>query len=454
VTSALGRLTAIAFLATIIACSRGELEPTRDRTVAAGSAFAAAVPARISASPSGASACDRRIRRLLAAEPALPRSAPLDAQRLAVLASAKAEPVVFVRTPTLDPTTCRTARSHIQSLEHARKPGSVLARLLPQFRRQPELGRQVLLREGYLYAETAELARALVERVGPQHLFREHRIWIQRGERVGYAVKNDKQQYVWEDGHERGRNVRLILFDRIGVGVPPPALHRDLRALRYTLHFDRARLRQIAEERLILDLRYGEHWVPTLVRAVGAGLELECEAPAWSHATAATEARMSEARRERALRAWRRSLLARIEHGVPIEPAATPTASEESGDGARTWRSVERSMFRKVAEAIAPGGDEGRWFDEVDAPADDYAPGDVLVGEHQALFVYESDPLSGMPIAVIAARGRPAIRPFHGSEGGTLRRLRPKLEWLESSVPALEDPLLVPPPLVAGPTPE
>jgi hypothetical protein len=265
--------------------------------------------------------CEQRIAAVLAA-PALPGAPELEAARAQVLSSAKAEPVLFVARPRLAPDARQDAVVYASRLARTRHPWDVLGQLLPVFQADPEAGRQTLLRDGYLYAETALLAYALYDRVRPEHLFSTDRIWIQRGETLRWAVRDGAGRYGWEDAP--AEPLQLILFDRVGSDEPPPPLHRDLRSLRYRLHFERARVRRITREHLVADLRYGpELWVPSLLRTEGARLELECEAGA------PDAERERAARHARALATLRQAMLDQIEEALPFEEPLTEIGQQD-----------------------------------------------------------------------------------------------------------------------------
>src|SRR5690606_3522989 len=194
---------------------------------------------------------------------------------------AKGEPAFFVRTPRFSADPSEDAAYLRHRLASARHPWGLLERLLPRFQREPELGREVLLREGYLYATEPDLAFALVSLAGPHHLVAAERIWVERGARLMHASRRGGR-YVYDDGPLQNEPVKLLMFDRLGVGNEPeaPPLLRDFRSLAYQLGFDRARVRHIGHERLLVDLRYeGRLWVPTLLESSGARLELELELP-------------------------------------------------------------------------------------------------------------------------------------------------------------------------------
>jgi len=82
--------------------------------------------------------------------------------------------------------------------------------------------------------------------------------------------------------------------------------------------------------------------------------------------------------------------------------------------------------------------------------SDRYLPGDVVAihgprsdGENHwhSFFVYDSDPVTGLPMLLASNAGKPRIRSWEGEMRAAPRRsihtrVRPRLEWLESVVPA------------------
>ena len=66
------------------------------------------------------------------------------------------------------------------------------------------------------------------------------------------------------------------------------------------------------------------------------------------------------------------------------------------------------------------------------------------VMHYHSFFVYETDPVTGVPIAIVGNPGRPSLRVWETEARRTPRRaiwhrIRPHLHWLESVVsPTLE----------------
>jgi hypothetical protein len=278
--------------------------------------------------PTLRSTCEREFKAVFG-EPELPGTPELDERRASVLLYAKAEPTVFVRKPLPPAHSGAVSEAYREQLSTTSSPWSQLKRLWGVFSANPELGRSVLLREGYLYADKPELAFALVDLVTAQQLFSDKEIWIHRGERVLHAERKKAGYYVFTDGPERGRQVKLVLFDRIGAGEPPPALHRDFRALRDRLGFDRAKVVRASYHHVIADLRYGSIWVRTLLGSRGARLDLECEAGSPEASAIVKRVRAKHRREQHVLGLLRGAIADGIADGLPFDEPLTEYGQQD-----------------------------------------------------------------------------------------------------------------------------
>ena len=527
---------------------------SEDRSHPSAGVAVRAEPAPVTvAEPEHGPACIDRIERALA-EPGEAGTPKLDQNRGVVLLYAKAEPVLFTRTPEPENKGSEASQTYRTLLRQTSSPWSVLDRLWPVFSQNPELGRSVLLRDGYLYAEKPELAFALVDLVTVQMLFSDRHVWIQRGERTLNAERTKNGRYVFTDGPERGQRVKLLLFDRIGTGEPPSPLHRDFRALRSELGFDRVRVVHLGREQIVADLRYGSVWVRSLLASQGAHLELVCDAPAAGSGQAVLAFRSERARKDRALRPLRSAIVQGVEEGLPFDEPLTEYGQQDGklryrwldayargqndyefqGDkyyvfnvrgrplvpevcvdfvfdsferASGTWwrpRGEKRervvgkldfttipdeqrrraTSFIEYAQAHPESFDTDtlaeadrvpfkfprRLSDFLVNEADRFQPGDVVlirgyapwdkpwkprVMHFHSFFIYESDPLTGMPIALAGNPGRPLLQTwqfeaFRTPDRSIWYRIRPRLEWLESVVaPSASDDPPGPPPLTA-----
>jgi hypothetical protein len=411
--------------------------------------------------------------------------------------------------------------------------------------------RQVVLSEGYLYSEDPNRAFTLVSMLSPAKLFDNEPIWIQRGARVVHAAPDERGDYVFSDGLEKGKRVRLFHLDRVGTGDVPPPLHVDLRALKYRLFFDRAKVRHYGKDSLVADLRYGgELWVPTLLRVDGANLEVVAEAVKPEQQDALREARAQLERKTRAMSQLRSAMRSAIDEGLPFDEPKTEI-EQEDGRLRRVWRSAydagrltyvynddRYTVFGKEGQPLVPqvcvdfivdtfaraGGawwlprNAGKrertvgkldwgpdvkdlrrtqnfvdyadthadWFnvrrfaegDRVELGykdlffawlvkhVDDFDAGDVVfirgmtpwdeVEEHShSFFVYETDPATGVPIAIAGNAGPANLWSWETearrTPNRTLRtRIRPMMPWLETFLDVSGQEPLTPPELVSG----
>jgi hypothetical protein len=497
--------------------------------------------------------CERERRRVLAL-PGLPGTPKLDENRVMVFGHAKADPVIFVREPKHEPSDDPIVRRYRRTFQIAPFPWDALRGLAPRFLHHPEHGRAALLREGYLYADEPNLAFALVDLISAQHLFDAQKIWIERGGVTRHAQRTKTGKYVYEDGPEAGRAVRLLLFDRIGTGTPSAPLHRDLRSLRYRLHFDSARVVHATERAMIADLRYGSLWVPSVLRSEGARLELECELAPSERRHELAEHRQVGERKQHVLAKLRHAMVEQIVDGLPFDEPITEFGQQDghlrykwltaylaghqtyrmNGDlyyvyGPRgeprppqvcvdfvydtferasgTWwerlgqdprRVVGKMDFETFADTTLRRADsmiglakshperfalheipakervpmwrKRQFFDYLTAHAERFEPGDIVlirgytpfekawqrrVMHYHSFFVYEVDPLTGTPIALVGNPGRPSIRTWFFEGLRTPKRsvwytIRPRLEWLESIMGAEQpEPMAAEPPTLS-----
>ena len=119
----------------------------------------------------------------LAAEPALAGARVNSGfERGYLLGRARAEPIVFLRTPAFDAEhgslQARALRAELAAAEH---PAFAFERVLAKVKKSPELAREVFLTEGYLYTEPPELAALYVNYLALGLLFREPELRLARG---------------------------------------------------------------------------------------------------------------------------------------------------------------------------------------------------------------------------------------------------------------------------------
>ncbi|MDX2055284.1 MAG: hypothetical protein SFV15_22975 [Polyangiaceae bacterium] len=495
-----------------------------------------------------------RLRELVSAEPILPGTPKLDQARIRILARAKAEPVIFVRPPLADPEAPQTARRLRASLARAPYPGEVLKLLLNSFRLRPDLGRDVILREGYLYAEAPEYAFALVDQLQLSHLFDAKTIWIQRGDRTYHAERLANGNYRYLDGPEKDKAARLFLFDRVGSEAPTPAIHIDLRSLRNELHFDSVKIERATPNHLLATFQYGPLRIPSVVRYRNGRAQLECEIVDEPAIHDLALLRDVAERRLKVASALRREMQNEIEEALPFDEPHREWGQQDGmlrqkwvsayrmGETSFTMNGDEYPVFDAKGRPVVPQvcvdfltdtlerasgkwwqpqgqpagttpglidftrGHEGtlrqvpafvelakrnpEWFDVYETPERErikfrrkdefygylaahperFQAGDIVVirgytpferswepkvMHYHSFFIYENDPVTGFPMALVGNPGHPTIRVWETEARRTPKRsiwyrLRPRFHWLETHLKL--DPIpSEPAPLSVGP---
>lgn len=487
-----------------------------------------------------------------AAEPSLPGNPVFEENRAAMVARAKSEPVYFVQTPQLGETVSDEVRALRQHLDKSEFGWRTLLDLRAVLKKNKQTARQVLLPDGYLYSETAQLGFALVSQVRPADLFDSKELWIQRGALTMRARQDLELGYVYVDGPEAGSRVRLLHLDRLSETERfAPPLHRDFRTLRGALHFEQATVKHVTATRIVAELRYGEHWVPSLLSSEGASLRLEAEAVDPSIADALSRTRDELRRRAVAVSVLRSAMRAMIEEGLPFDEPKTEIGQEDgklrpewlraynSGRSTFEYNEDRYDVFDTLGRPRVPQvcidfmidtferaggawwlprsakvrqktvgrlnlGDFSRsrlrqttylrelalertdMFEVLDVPererielgykdrffawltrhVRDFQAGDMIlirgltpwdeIDEHtHSFFVYETDPLSGVPIAIAGNAGPANLWSWETEARRTPKRtvrtrIRPKLQWLETFIDTSSLEPLVPPPLLSG----
>lgn len=479
--------------------------------------------------------------------PALPGTPKLDQQRAELLARAKGEPVLFVRPPEWPRSKSAIVRGYRKALAESRFPWDTLRQIRDRFRYAPRVGREVLLRDGYLYADSADLAWSLWDSVRLEHLFDEPKLAVERGSARLTVVRDKERGYVYADGPDAGKAARILLFDRVTVATDPerPALHRDLRSLAHELGFARIKVERLTEGGVLARLRYGDTWVRVVLDADGAHLQKRCEIVDPAAREALTRARAEAATRARVVAALRSAMLSAVEEELPFDEPKTEWGQQDGhlrnhwfsayqkGEAHFSFQGDLYPVFRPdgrpappevcidfVTETLErasgtwwrgrgepPGRDQGgldfdallgksrrqvtsfiqytrdhpdefghellptpkripyvfkrEFYQHLAKEADRYAPGTIViirgyapwdhynVPHFHAFFVYEADPVTGVPMLLAGNAGRPRIQSWEpvmnrAPQRSIEYRITPKLEWLARAIPDSGSPRTVP----------
>ena len=282
----------------------------------------------------------------ITALPAQPGAPAFDEHRAEFLGRARGEPMVFVREPQATPDEAlSTAALASRKASLRARPGLRIGGLKARHRRDPATLRALVLREGYAYAPDPLDALSIVTDITLADLFAEPEIWIQRGSDTRRLAREEKRKevaYRYVDGPLAGRAADLLFGDRVALVREDLAtpLHRDLRALADVEGFDRTRITRRTDEALLADLRFGSTWVPAVLRARGAALELTCLAAEAPEREAVRAAREADGPRRRALLALHDVITEELVEGLRYDRTEGEKTADRDGELRPVWMSA------------------------------------------------------------------------------------------------------------------
>jgi hypothetical protein len=123
-------------------------------------------------------------------------------------------------------------------------------------------------------------------------------------------------------------------------------------------------------------------------------------------------------------------------------------------------------VYQLRPEERVPFHQKQRFYEHLFENRDRYVPGDIVTihglrsdeeMHYHSFFVYDADPVTGMPMLVAANAGRPRVRSWESEMLSAPRRsirsrVRPRLEWLESVIDRVVDVSEAPKaPLISAP---
>jgi len=290
--------------------------------------------------PSAVNDCERR-RLALLDQPGVPLSLAMQQSRAEIMARARAEPVVFLETPSPEalPPKLLSLRNR---LYESRAPWQALHDTFSQLNSQKRQLRQVILTEGYLYAESPKLATALAN-ISLARLFDERELDVTRGDESRHAMRKGRD-YVWVDGPEKGHSAHLWLFDRVAVHgerLSTPK-HVSLNGLQRRIGADRIEIERIGAQAAVATLVYGAQHVPAVLSIAEGRLGLDCSVVYPDSMAAIDAARERHERRERVLERFRAVISQQVEEALPFDEPKTEEGQQD-GQLRVQWRSAYRS---------------------------------------------------------------------------------------------------------------
>ncbi|HMA94422.1 MAG TPA: hypothetical protein VKP30_17140, partial [Polyangiaceae bacterium] len=245
-----------------------------------------------------------------------------------------------------------------ERLHHDTAAWQALNDIFSQLTRYPERLREVLLTDGYLYAERPDLASLLANGVSLDQLFTERELEITRGSVVKHAVRKHRE-YQWADGADAGQPARLWLFDRVSIRgqAMSPNKHVALGDLRERLGATRVEVERLSADAALAQVSYGEQAVAAVLAIRDGEFELECEVVPPAMASAVEESRALRTRHARLMERLQTAIAEQVAEGLPFDE---PKTEEGQQDG--KLRQEWRSAYRHGYTTYEFNGDEYRVF--------------------------------------------------------------------------------------------
>jgi hypothetical protein len=279
--------------------------------------------------------------------PGLPGAPGLEAVRAELVARAKAEPVLFLDTPRPNHVRSEVAPWR-ERLYRLGVPWQVIGEVFSRFGRYPSELREILLTDGYVYAEKPDLAALLASGLSLSELFAEREVDVTRGAHTWRALRK-RGDYVWADGPEAGQPAKIWLFDRLalpGETLGPPQ-HVAVGNLHERLGATRIEIEHVTPDAVVATLEYGEHRVPALLSVDQGQLELECEVLTPEARERVEAARAIARRRQRLVDRLRAAIWEQVGEGLPFDEPKTEEGQQD-GRLRQSWRDayfMGRSVF-------------------------------------------------------------------------------------------------------------
>jgi len=267
----------------------------------------------------------------------LPGAPTLEASRAEIVARAKAEPVVFLEAP---PQTgvSPDISSLRERLYREAQPWRVLSEIFTRYRRHPRELRQLLLTDGYLYADQPAVAALLTNTIALNLLFTERALVVERGSRTLHAVRKNGD-YVWADGSERDAPARLWLFDRVAVQgeVLGPSKLVAVGNLRDEAGATNIEIERLTKQAVLAQLVYGDLRVPAILTIRNNELYLDCEAPRDEEKPMLQAARALAKRKAVVMARLRASIDEEVTEALPFDEPKTEEGQQD-GKLRHEWR--------------------------------------------------------------------------------------------------------------------
>lgn len=353
------RTLAAALLLTV-ACSEVEQRPRPGEAAALTSSSPAA---RASAPDAAWEQCKARIVEVLKTGKKLSVAPDFEQHRAALTAEHDLEPILWRRQLEPAATASRSVRAYREQLRSSAYPGDLLRSIWPALSSSRSSARAAFLRENMIYAQRPALARELLRRLRPRHLFEAPELVIERRGTEHRALRGKDGRYRWKAGEQRGREVRFELFDRV---IPaneqlPPRPFLSLSGLAEKHGFTRLQLLGHTENRIVVELRYGDGSARSRALIDTQGPAILCEHS--DDRAAVTAAKQRARTRQLALRHLEAAMDEQARLRLPFDE---PETEEGQQDGA--LRNAWLEAYEHGRTSYLFNGDRYQVFDEHGQP--------------------------------------------------------------------------------------
>jgi hypothetical protein len=269
---------------------------------------------------------------------------PLEQHRERMLGRARGATTLFLRPPAKTPTSTPEAAS-ARAWFDKQLPGTRVVRLVSRHKTRKALLREVLLRDGYAYAEEPNDAFELEAKVTLPELFDDEPLVITRGSeehRLRFQKTRWTKEYVYDGGPHEGKKAALMFADHVRVAeatglTPETTLHRDLLGVAWAHGIERMQIERITDGALLARVTVGPSTVRAVLESAGAKLSLGCVAE--DAETRRRFARSLEEAQPRALadRAIRDAVSAQTDELLPFDRPRFEKGPDKDGQLRGSW---------------------------------------------------------------------------------------------------------------------
>ncbi len=290
-------------------------------------------------------ACSARWK-MIEADEAEPGAPGFDGARAALVGRARGPALLFARTPK-EPAELPPPAALVMARLAKTPPGTRIAKLRAELKRDPPALRTALLREGYAYAEDPEDAYEIVQNLALTDLFTDDAIILERGalrEKLVRTRVNEAWRYAYAEGPRKGRGAQILFGDRVALteAALGPPLHVDVGAFADDAGFDRLKPLRMTAKSLLAEVRIAPagRTARAVLEREGAALHFGCFVePAETRAAIGKEI-ADDAWRRRAIASMRAAIDETVNDALPFDRPRGFEGPDRDGELRPHWASA------------------------------------------------------------------------------------------------------------------